>query len=263
MRVMKVKSSELYLKDTYLNKSSDLLTNKTIIEYDLKSANTSLCREYKLLPDDQIDKIEKKRKKDRVRTIGKIQRKDKKFKEGLKVAFVDIRKRFFEANDIHDEDILAIKKDAIFCLKRCDNTHFGHCEFISKNEYSSYMYLNRLEFYYDGRNNFIDVKGIDDEVLMRHEDFMLKFFKTLFRHLESSDDITVMKFYKRFVDKYKRLQLEVGYYREFNQESVIKLADSEETYTDEVFIPYEHKHEHLSIDYNFFNILIPILQIII
>lgn len=49
--------SKLYLKDNYLNKGISILTGKTIIEYDLKSANTSLCSEYNLLPQDQIEKI--------------------------------------------------------------------------------------------------------------------------------------------------------------------------------------------------------------
>ena len=110
--------SKLYLKDNYLNKGISILTGKTIIEYDLKSANTSLCSEYHLLPQDQIEKISALPRSKRVVKIGKLCRKNKEFNEGLKRAFVDIRRRFFEANNIQDEDILAIKKDAIFCLRK-------------------------------------------------------------------------------------------------------------------------------------------------
>ena len=48
--------SKLYLKDNYLNKRNFHFNWKEIIEYDLKSANTSLCSEYHLLPQDQIEK---------------------------------------------------------------------------------------------------------------------------------------------------------------------------------------------------------------
>ena len=71
-----------------------------------------------------------------------------------------------------------------------------------------------------------------------------------------------MKF-RKFVDRYKNLKLDIGYYREFNQESVYRLIDSEFTYTDDTFIPYDNKLEHLDIDYNFFNYVVAISKILI
>jgi hypothetical protein len=260
--------SQLYLRDSYLNKNIPYLCNKKIIEYDLKSANTSLCKEYDLLPEDKIQQIEDLPKKERVVKIGKMMRKDKKFTESLKSAFVDIRKRFFEANQIQDEDVLSIKKDAIFCLRECEYTEFGKCKFVEKNVYTSYLYLNRLEFYYNSKGESIekpklDVKGLSEDAIYKHEGFMMKFFCVFFKHLETSSLKTQMLFLKRFITKYKLLGLEVGYYREFNNESRIRLSDSEETYDEEIFIPYEHKQEHLNIDYNFFYILIPLAKMLI
>ena len=262
-------SSDLYLKDNYLNKNYPMIINKVIIEYDLKSANTSLCKEYNLLPDIKIQEIENMTKRDRVKTIGKIMRKDEKFNSGLKDAFIDIRKRFFEENNIENEDVLAIKKDAIFCLKEVKTTEFGFCKFSSKNKYTSYLYINHLEIYYNSKGDFlgddgkIDVKGISDNILEKHSAYMLRFFKILFRHLETSPKKITNRYIANFIDKYKNLQLEVGYYREFNQMSIIRLNDSDETYDNEVFIPYDHKHDHLCIDYNFFEILLPIIKLIL
>lgn len=261
--------SELYKKDNYLNKNIDFLINKVIIEYDLKSANTSLCREYQLLPEEKISEIELMSKKDRVTTIGKLMRKDSDFKEGLKDAFSDIRKRFFDENDIEDGDILAIKKDAIFCLKEVSNTQFGHCRFVDKNRYTSYMYLNKLELFYApvrtlmDNDGVLDIKGIDDDILSKHNDYMIKTLKMIFKHLETSSKDTLFGYINRFITKYKMRKLDTGYYREFNQESVFRVMDSNETYDDEVFIPYDNKSEVVDIDYNFFNILIPILKIVV
>ena len=192
--------------------------NTKIIEYDLKSANTSLCREYNLLPIKQIEEIESMKKDKRVVIIGKLMRKDKVFKEGLKEAFVDIRRRFFEANNIEDKDILSIKKDAIFCFGEKEVTEFGTCKFKDKNTYSSYMRLNNFEFYYHpylsslGGECKLDIKGIDDTTLQKHKGFMLNFFATAFRHFETSDLYTQLGYLKRFIDRYKHLELEVGYY---------------------------------------------------
>lgn len=258
--------SDLYNKDSYLNKNIDFISNVRIIEYDLKSANTSLCREYNLLPESKIKEIENMKKSERVKTIGKIQRKDKVFNEGLKNAFKDIRRRFFEANNIQDGDILSIKKDAIFCLEAKEHTKFGHCTFSDKNMYSSYMHLNNLELYYkrnlDGSYK-LDIKGIDDEIVIKHEGFMLDFLANVFYKYESGDIVDVIIYLRKFIDKYKNLELEVGYYREFNNQSKIRLNDSEEIYDDGIFIPYEHKQEHINIDYNFFNILLPIVKLMI
>lgn len=261
--------SRLYERDTYLNKNIDLLTNQAIIEYDLKSANVSLCREYNLLSKDKIDSIADMPKSDRVKTIGKLMRRDKEFTEKLKASFVDIRRRFFIENEIMDGDILAIRKDAIFCLRRVHADTFGHCYFDSKNTYTSFLRLDRLEFYYNpigkhyGDKPRVDVKGINDENLMKHDAFMLEFFRSLFKHLETSNRATQIRFLKRFIDNYKNRRLEVGYYREFNQESVFHIIDKEETYDDEVFIPYVEKQKELVIDYNFFNILLPIVKIML
>lgn len=261
--------SEMHVKDTYLNKNIDSIINKRIIEYDLKSANTSLCKEYSLLPEATIKKIESMKKHDRVVSIGKLQRKDKDFNSNLKSAFKDIRKRFFYSNELEDKDILSIKKDAIFCLKECKNTQFGKCKFVEKNIYSSYMYLdNRLEMFYSARGERfgepkLDIKGISDIVLERHEGFILDFIKNIFKYVEAGNETTLFRYIKRFVSQYKQLQLPVGYYREFNNGSFIRLNDMDEEFEDETFIPFEHKQEHINIDYNFFHVLLPLVKILL
>lgn len=261
--------SSLYLRDNYLNKNISILSGKTIIEYDLKSANTSLCSEYNLLPQAQIDAIAALPRTKRVVKIGKLCRKDKAFNEGLKKAFVDIRRRFFEANNIQDEDILCIKKDAIFCLRKCPNNRFGPCLFRPKNVYSSYLYLPPLEVYYKSAlrpdKREICVKGISDEVLTLHEDYILKFLMKIFGYIESGNRRELYKYLSDFTTGYKHRTLEPGYYREFNQNSRMISDDGVTSYDDDTFIPYEgrEKVNHLNIDYNFANVLIPLMKILI
>ena len=261
--------SSLYRKDNYLNKNISILSGKTIIEYDLKSANTSLCSEYHLLPQSQIDAIAALPRTERDVNIGKLCRKNKEFNEGLKKAFIDIRRRFFEANNIQDEDILCIKKDAIFCLRRCPNNKFGPCLFREKNVYSSYLYLPPLEVYYKSSfrpdKRVICVKGISDEVLTLHEDYMLKFLMKIFTYIEGGNRKALYRYFSDFVTGYKHRLLDPGYYREFNQNSKMISDDGVTSYDDDTFIPYEghEKVNHLNIDYNFANVLIPLMKILI
>ena len=261
--------SSLYRKDNYLNKNISILSGKTIIEYDLKSANTSLCSEYHLLPQSQIDAIAALPRTQRVVKIGKLCRKNKEFNEGLKKAFIDIRRRFFESNNIQDEDILCIKKDAIFCLRRCPNNKFGPCLFREKNFYSSYLYLPPLYVYYKSSfrpdKRVICVKGISDEVLTLHEDYMLKFLMKIFTYIEGGNRKALYRYFSDFVTGYKHRLLDPGYYREFNQNSKMISDDGVTFYDDDTFIPYEghEKVNHLNIDYNFANVLIPLMKILI
>lgn len=268
--MMSNSQSTLYLHDTYLNKNIELLTNQVIIEYDLKSANTNLSKEYGLLPMDKIQKIADMPRQKRVETIGKLMRKDAVFKEGLKAAFVDMRKRFFEANEIEDGDILAVRKDAIWCLRPMKYTEFGACTFVEKNIYTSFLRLGNLEIFYspklqeDGTFGKLEVKGINDNDLLPHQDYLMKFFKTLFKHLETSDQKTAIRYLTRFIDKYKFRQLELGYYREFSPNGIFRVLDSDITYDQEAFIPgEENRIDYLDIDYNFSNVILPIVKILL
>lgn len=53
-------------------------------------------------------------------------------KKTLNDKFVEVRKWFFENNDIQDDDILSIKKDAIITTKRCLATEFDNIRFVER-----------------------------------------------------------------------------------------------------------------------------------
>ena len=185
-----------------------------------------------------------------VKRIGILQRDDSEFKESLKQAFIDGRKLFFEANDITENDILSIKKDAIFMLKNCKYQEFGHILFRPKNRYSSYLYLKlstgNLELYYSDKS--LDVKGIASKHLENHEKYLLKFFRTFFRKMETDSNEEVLRYLNRFISKYKRRELETGYYRSFDNASTfilddvkgMEFIDEESVVTDNIMIEFNY-----------------------
>lgn len=254
-------SSILWKHDTYTNPNIAFLFNKEIIEYDMKDAGFSLTREYNLLDDKTITKLSKYEKNKRKVTLGKIQRDDKEYRDSLKESFKLARKEFIESNNIEDNDIIAIKKDAIFVKSRCKHRSFGNfIEFRPKNTYTSYIQLGnkgkRLEFYYN--IDVLDIKGISEENYSLHQNYMIKFIKSFFLRMETEDNENVIKFAKRFIDRYKRKELEVGYYRTFDYRSIIELIDNNE----EIYKDYwEDKKADIDISYNFYNILLKLIQI--
>ncbi len=241
-------------KSNFTNNSIIYLFNRTIYEYDIHSADINLCRYYNLLPKETIEKLANLDKTRRVVKIGKMQ-KDADFREKLKNAFSNIRKEFYESNDIDISDIIAVKKDAIFTTKLCEKTNFGPVEFQVKNIYSSFIQLKGLEFYYGHEK--CDVKGIDDEYLKLHEDGILKIVKMFFKKMETGSPPEVLSYMNRMCSDYKLRKLPLEFYREFNTNSLYTVMNSTDTY-DEY---WDDKIDELNIAYNFINILIPLTKI--
>lgn len=248
----------LYNRDSFINPNIVFLFNREIIEYDMKEAGFSLIQEYKLLPQRIIDELKKLPKEKRKIKIGVLQREDEKLRKELKEAFSMARERFFLANELEDTDIVSIKKDAIFTTKRCQTQEIGDfIVFRPKNTYTSYIQMTKnLEFYYSPTS--LDVKGISDELLDLHKDYMLDFIRRFFEKMETeSDSCNTIEFVKRFCDKYKHRELDVGYYREFNVKSEYHLLND-----NTIFMEYwEDKKEDLDITYNYFNILMKLIRI--
>ena len=254
--------SQIYKKDTFLNKNIFYLFNREIVEYDMEDAGFSLIQEFGLLPDKEIERLKKKGKQKRKIAIGIIQKNDKKFRTDLKEAFSMARESFFISNGLEEEDVISIKKDAIFTKRRCEVEKVGsYINFRKKHEYTSYILLGTkkgkpLEIYY-GPFDFA-VKGISDSLLAYHEDYMIDFMKRFFSKMQTSDKTSVLQFMRRFVDKYKRRALEMGYYRNFNIVSDFTIINE----PDVVYMDYDSSAiEDIDISYNYFNILLKLLKI--
>lgn len=224
--------SELYKRDTYLNKDIPTIFGRHIYEYDMHHAGISITREFSLLPEESIDKIEKKarNKKEIAILLGKIQQKDKEYKEKLAKGFVEARRLFFESNQLEDNHILSIKKDAIFTLKPCNVTNFGHISYSLKHLYTSFLYTGKYEFYYN--TDVLDVKGMDDILLKKHENYICSIIKKFFYKMENETKEDTLRYLRVMIDKYKRLELDCGFYRSFDRNSNYLSTDGEYIYSE-------------------------------
>lgn len=223
----------------------------------MKTAGYNLSRAYKLLPDDKLEELGRLKKERRTIEIGKLQRDNKEYKERLMKAFEEARRMFFEANDLHADEIIAIKKDAIFTTRYCEFQQFlDYIEFRPKNEYSSYIRLNKkIELYYS--QDRLDVKGLSEDTIRYHQDYLIHFIKLFFHKMETEDTGTILGFMRRFIDRYKRRELPVGYYRRFDRDPKF------DTYDDTVkFYEYwEDQKDELDITFNYIEVLIKLIKI--
>jgi hypothetical protein len=260
---------ELYERSTWLNPKYECLVGKRIVEYDMQSAGLSLVKEYHLLDDKTIKSLDDTIiKKDRVVKLGLIQRNDKKFAKALSEAFVDARKRFFQANNLNKDNILSIKKDAFFTIDtECEVTEFGKLNFRPKHKYSSYIKINRIEFYLDTIDRVVDIKGlgqgdIHEKLVELHKDAMLDFILTFARGREIHTDPEVQsKWLSMFVKRYREKSLDLSYYRELSQAMDFKVNSEEGMLSMNECSPAFI--EDLDISYNYYNYIVPLVSIIL
>lgn len=252
--------SNLYERSLYLNPAIDYLFGRTIIEFDMKSAGLNLIKYYELLPDDTIMELERMEKSARNKKIGIIQRDDSVFKERLSKAFIDMRRIFFEYLMLEDDDILSIKKDAIFLIDPTikDTIRFGNIAFVAKNQYTSYLYINRKEFYIDTINKRVDLKGISDVSL--HDEYLLSFFVKFASMNENSNRRDMIaRYLVDFIRRYRAKELPIGYYRRLSQDN--NYVVYQDSIGDYIEIDETTDIDNIDISYNYINYLVPLVSI--
>lgn len=254
--------SDLYKRHFYVNKSIDSLVNNEIIEYDMKSADISIIESKGLLSEEEIELIKSLPKKVRNTKIGKMQKRNKELVKELNKGFTEYRKLFIETNEIDDSDIISIKKDAIFTTKRCDKKSFDKVQFVEKNIYTSYYYFrNGIEIYYN--KNRMDVKGINDDKLKNHKEYFASFINRFCFMGETSSLNNRIKFLNEFTYLYKTRNLDIQYYREFNANSFFRAFETITHLDVGMDCAYNLKPSEVDIKYNFFNYLVPMINMLI
>ena len=227
-------------KSTWLNPNIEYLFNDDIIEYDIHDAGFSLIQQYQLLPPEKIKELERIPKGiQRHIQVGVLQRDDKEFSKRLTDKFTEVRALFMMMNQLKDDSIISVKKDAIYTIGKVKRTTFGKVKFMEKNHYSSYIRfpdISNLELYYG--ENGIDVKGMGDAAVNRHRLYMLEFLRKTIKSIEQQDSSVKRKF-MRFFNQYKFDELDEEFYIEFNNVS----CDQNKLF-------------------NYANLLIPLLKII-
>jgi hypothetical protein len=206
-------------KSTWLNPNIEYLFDNEIIEYDIKDAGFSIIKYYKLLSPEQIKELTDLEKMQRHYAIGRMQGKDKDFSKALMDKFTEVRAVFLSVNNLTDNNIVSVKKDAIYTIGECSKTKFGKIEFAAKNRYTSYLRFienKDIEVYYNSGS--MDIKGMGDSAINRHRLYMLEFIKSMISNLESRDQ-SAKRNLKKFIDDYKGMKLEEEFYIEFNNVS--------------------------------------------
>lgn len=228
-------------KQVWFNPNIEFIFDTELIEYDARDAGFNIIKEYKLLPQSTITELEILGKGlERHIAIGKLQGQDREFSKKFTDKFAEVRAIFIDVNNLTDNDIVSVKKDAIFTTHRCDITEFGGIRFASKNQYSSYIRFHEIgdiEIYYS--ENSLDVKGLGQNTENRHRLYMLEFIRQCMRMIEVRDQ-RVRRFIMEFVRKYKSRELD-----------------------DEYYLKFERNGKDMDLLFNYQQVIIPLIMIIL
>lgn len=208
--------SNLYTKVNYRSPVLYYIANN-IYEYDIQKANINVLYSINEISKDQYIRLLQIPKIERQIEIGLMMRKDPELYKKLSNGITHYRKLLFESNQIKDTEVLSIKNDAIFIIgRKLYNTSFNNIKFILKNEYTTYMYLGKLEIYFRtdiiNNNYIIDIKGINDDNLYLHEAIISKLCEILYL-IESGDIEYAIKVFNEFYNAYINRSLSIEYYR--------------------------------------------------
>lgn len=242
--------SELYKHKNYLMPISYSIS-VPIYEYDISKANINILYNKKILSLEEYNRLKFMSRMDRQISVGSMQKANPQLITILADGIIEFKKRFFEANNIIDREILSIKNDAVFVMHRTmPITKFENIEFVLKNSYSLYMKINNIEMYYrsDQINgcDIIDIKGINDNTLKLHENGMLVLLSDIFEKLDCGDPRAAIQVFNEYYSKYIARALPIEYYRSFDSNSMYTINAFQYMYE----VPYATDISVLNISYN-------------
>ena len=203
----------------------DYLYNNMVYEYDISKANINVLYSKGIIEKSVYNELFNAPRLIRQKYVGNLQKRNSEVTEALKMGILEAKKNLFDANKIKNHEVLSIKNDAVFIINRpLLVTKFGIIEFLCKHQYTSFFRVKNLEmfYYYDKINEYetIDIKGINDTKLELHKDYFLQFLKDLFYTLQMDGVEIALRMLKDFYMDYITYNLDIEYYRTFNEDSI-------------------------------------------
>ncbi|MGL5330508.1 MAG: hypothetical protein ACRDD7_14650 [Peptostreptococcaceae bacterium] len=204
---------------------SEYIISRYIREYDISKANINILYKYKKITVQEYETYMNMDNMQRKISIGLLLQRNPEYTQILKDGITEAKKMFFISNNIQPSEVLSIKNDAIFLIDKIATfTDFDNIKFVNKNIYTSFYKLNKMQlyYYYDSitGNEVLDIKGMNDEKRLLHENHFLEFLKVCFNSAQSSNIMDTLDIVSTFYNKYLQLGVDIEYYRNFDSDSM-------------------------------------------
>ena len=220
----------VYEYDTYIAPINHLI-DRYIREYDISKANINILLYLGLIDKSTYNYLYNTDRMTRQIKVGYMQ-KNRDIAKALSEGFKFMRTEFCTMNNIQNYDILSVKKDAIYLIDKIPShttisNQNNTIEFVTKNTYTSWYRLDKVEYYYYlntmTKEEKLDIKGISDITIGLHENYMIDLLKYLFNLAQNKRYIDAIDTIRNFISKLNDREVSIEYYRELNNRSMFKV----------------------------------------
>lgn len=240
----------------------DLIVNR-IIEYDIRSANTTMLLKSEKLSADDVAALNSLPKHEREVAVGKMIASNPTVYGIIAGGIARAKLALFTANHVIADDVQAIRNDAVFIVgRKLRTTTFGPVEFRIKNVYDVFFRLEGGLDIYHGEDGHVDIKGISDDILANddHRNGMLKFLGKCAEHLCSGRRDGLRRYLIDFSADYKERKLDACFYRELSKANGYRFGDVEDAVEMVLDKVANDDIKRLNIAYNYNRIVIPMIR---
>lgn len=202
-------------KSTYLNKNYQYIKNVPITEYDMHNAGINILSYLGYLTEEHRKYLSMFDNLQRNIIVGNMMRENPQWNEAMFNEYKKIRYSFAKHNNIFPEDILAIKKDAIFIINHPNARNLElneYFKFTKKHEYNAYIYSYGKEFYVNTSNGDYNVKNFNHSVAKVQEDYLFEALLTAIVLDIEDNSKEVFNHFKNFRNEYLKRELEIPFY---------------------------------------------------
>ena len=266
--MMSKEVEEIIQKQNYIHPSRYI--SGRIIEYDIKSANISMLRLQNIISQEDYERLSKMPKINREIEIGLMEKQDPSLYTAIQTGIRASKLKLADSNNIENPDVIVrIANDAVYINSPVElsKIQFGqYVLFKRKSEYRNMIRFGNIIIFIAVLENGdidIDVKGISENNIPLHSDYILSIIVSAVTMLEYSGVNVAINYVSNICEQYLHYQLPVGFYREFSPESSYRVKSSD--YFLNGFGLYdvlENQKYQLDINYNY-NILRELWSILI
>lgn len=188
-----------------------------IMEADMREASLQISERFKLLPQNEIDRLKLLTKDERVKRVGCLQRDRKGYSDQFLTKLKEVRMEFIKENHIEDNEIISLHSDAIFInTKKPLKLIIDDIEFKVKHQWTSYIRYNTIEMFYNGDDESMTYKGMSDKLLDRHTIGLCPHILKVFKMIENYDN-DILTYVKNYQTKYLQYKLPENCYMPFDK----------------------------------------------
>lgn len=213
------------------------LIDTPIFEYDISKTNINVLRDKNIISENQYNYLYNIPKIERNIIVGVMRGKDPSITQILNQSIMEARRFFIIENNISDSEVLSIRNDSITIIGREARNlnvtervkfrltgHYNSFYSLPNMRIKSSSSLIELFYLYDPVKNIevLDTKGLGESDKY-HREYLLDFLSELFYTIQVVSMSDAMNLLSIVYKKYINLDMDLGFYREFNTQSLFKL----------------------------------------